>query len=344
MRLGLYVDMRNSLTAPHPWADHYARWLDRVQQAEAHGADAVWLSEHHFFDDGYLSQTWTLAAAFAARTHRIRIGTAVALLPLHSVLDLAEQVALVDLLSGGRVEAGFGVGYRKVEYQAFGGEFKRRYGVFEERIHALRQHWGQEPGELPVVTPGPLQSPVPLWGGFAGPLGAKICGRLGIGLQLLDPALLAPYLAGLDEGGHPRSAARMGGHIDFLLADDPERAWAVGRQHIVERWNSYDRHTWAGTGRPAPEPSSGENWRDTGRFVVGTPEEVAKLIRRRTDGLPVTDVWCWADHPGMDDELVDRHLELMFTELRPLLAQSTDPHDQGSLTPMSSTSTRRDGG
>jgi alkanesulfonate monooxygenase SsuD/methylene tetrahydromethanopterin reductase-like flavin-dependent oxidoreductase (luciferase family) len=321
MRLGLYVDMRNSLTSPRPWADLYAQWLDRVQQAEEHGADAVWLTEHHFFVDGYLPQTWTMAAALAARTQRIRIGTAVAILPLHSVLDLAEQVALVDVLSDGRVEAGFGVGYRKAEYDAFDGDFKRRYGVFEERVHQLRQHWGQEPGCGPVVTPGPLQSPVPLWGGFTGPLGAKICGRLGIGLQALDKSLLEPYLEGLAEGGHPANAARMGSHIDFLLADDPERAWAVGRPHIVERWNSYDRHAFAGTSRPAPEPSTGEDWRDTGRFVVGTPEEVAKLIRQRTSGLPVTDVWCWADHPGMDDELVDRHLELMFTQLRPLLAE-----------------------
>ena len=319
MRLGLYLDMRNSLDRPRGWADHYAQWLERVQQADDYGAEAVWLSEHHFFDDGYLPQTWTLAAAIAARTRRIRIGTAVAILPLHSALDLAEQVALVDVLSSGRVEAGFGVGYRKVEYLAFGGEFKRRYGAFEQRVHELRQYWGEEAGELPVVTPGPVQSPVPLWGGFSGPLGARICGRLGIGLQVLDESSLQPYLEGLDGGGHARSTARMGGHIDFLLADDPEKAWAVARPHIVERWNSYDRHTWAGTGRPAPEPSTGEEWRDTGRFVVGTPAEVAQMIRTRTAGLPVTDIWCWADHPGLDDELVDRHLELMFTELRPLL-------------------------
>jgi alkanesulfonate monooxygenase SsuD/methylene tetrahydromethanopterin reductase-like flavin-dependent oxidoreductase (luciferase family) len=321
MRLGLYLDLRNALSRPRPWTEHYARWLDRVVQAEEHGAEAVWLTEHHFFDDGYLPQPWIFAAALAARTRGVRIGTAVSLLPFQSPLHLAEQVALVDVLSGGRVEAGFGVGYRKQEYVAFGGEFKRRYGVFEQRVHALRQHWGEEPGELPVVTPGPVQQPVPMWGGFGGPLGARISGRLGLGLQSLQADLLEPYLAGLTEGGHPGSAARLAGHVDVLLADDPEQAWATARPHVVERWNSYDRHTFLGTGRPAPAPATGEEWLDTGRFVVATPEQAAAVIRERTAGLPVTDVWCWGDHPGLDDALVDRHLELMFTQLRPLLEQ-----------------------
>jgi hypothetical protein len=62
----------------------------------------VWLTEHHFFDDGYLPQCWTLAAAIAARTTKVRIGTAVALLPVHSALEVAEQISVVDVISGGR--------------------------------------------------------------------------------------------------------------------------------------------------------------------------------------------------------------------------------------------------
>ncbi|MFN2539397.1 MAG: LLM class flavin-dependent oxidoreductase [Mycobacteriales bacterium] len=321
MRLGLYLDFRNTPSRPRPWADHYAQWLQRVVDAEAAGADAVWLTEHHFFDDGYLPQPWLMAAAIAARTTRVRIGTAVSLLTLRPALETAEQVALVDAMSGGRVEAGFGVGYRKAEYQAFHGEFKRRYAVFEERIGELRQHLGEQPGDLPVVTPGPVQRPVPLWAGFAGPRGARLAGRLGMALQILDRRLLESYQEGLAAGGHDATTARVGGHIDFLLADDPEKAWAIARPHIVERWNSYDRHTFAGTGHAPPEPATGEDWLDTGRYVVGTPEQVASVIRTRTSGLPVTDLWCWADQPGLDDDLVDRHLELMFTELKPLLAE-----------------------
>jgi hypothetical protein len=86
-----------------------------VQNAESAGADSVWLSEHHFFDDGYLPQPMTLAAAIASRTQRLRIGTAVLIAPLRSAVQIAEEAAIVDLVSGGRFELGLGAGYRVPE-------------------------------------------------------------------------------------------------------------------------------------------------------------------------------------------------------------------------------------
>ena len=183
MRFGMYVDMRNPPEWSRPYAAHYGRWLERIEEAERLGADAVWLTEHHFFDDGYLPQCFTYAAAIAARTSRIRIGTTVALLPLHKPMELAEQIAIVDIISDGRVEPGFGVGYRKPEYLAFDGDFKHRYGVFADGIREMRRLWGEEPGAERTVTPPPIQRPVPMWGGFGGPMGARTAGRLGLGLQ-----------------------------------------------------------------------------------------------------------------------------------------------------------------
>src|SRR5689334_3527266 len=130
MQLGLYVDMRKAPKDGRSWSSHYGRWLERIEEAERLGSPAIWLTEHHFFDDGYLPQIWTMAAAIAARTKKIRIGSAVALLPLHSSIELAEQIALCDIISAGRIEPGFGVGYRRPEYQAFEGDFKHRYGVY----------------------------------------------------------------------------------------------------------------------------------------------------------------------------------------------------------------------
>src|SRR6476646_7043721 len=103
MRFGMYVDMRNPPEWSRPYAAHYGRWLERIEEAERLGAESVWLTEHHFFDDGYLPQLWTFAAAVAARTEHVRIGTAVNLLPLHTGIELAEQIALVDVISDGRV-------------------------------------------------------------------------------------------------------------------------------------------------------------------------------------------------------------------------------------------------
>jgi len=319
MRLGMYVDMRNAPAWRRPWGSHYGRWLERIEEAERLGADAVWLTEHHFFDDGYLPQCFTFAAAVAARTSRLRIGTAVALLPLHAPIELAEQVALVDVISDGRVEPGFGVGYRKPEYRAFGGDFKHRYRVFADGIRELRALWGEEPGATRTVTPAPLQRPVPMWGGFGGPMGARTAGRLGLGLQSIVPELHDEYLVGLAAGGHDASTARMAGQVEFFLSDDPDRAWAEIGEHVVYRWNSYNRYMFEGTSREADPPRYFDVDAVRDRFLIGTAEEVASVIRERTAGLPVTDIYSWSDYPGISDSLIDRHLELTFTQLAPLL-------------------------
>jgi alkanesulfonate monooxygenase SsuD/methylene tetrahydromethanopterin reductase-like flavin-dependent oxidoreductase (luciferase family) len=315
----MYVDMRNPPHRQRPWSAHYGRWLERIEEAERLGAEAVWLTEHHFFDDGYLPQCWTLAAAIAARTGRIRIGTAVALLPLHSALDLAEQIALVDVISGGRVEPGFGVGYRKPEYVSFDGDFKRRYGIFARRIAEMRAWWGETPEAKHKVTPGPLQSPVPMWAGFAGPMGARMAGRLDLGLLSLEHRLLEDYTEGLADGGHDPSTARMGGQIEFFITDDPEKAWAELGDHVAYRWRSYNRYMFEGTSREADPPVHFDMADVRKRFLLGTPEHIAEVIRSRLAGLPVTDLYVWSDYPGIQDELIDQHIQRTFGELAPLL-------------------------
>jgi len=320
VKLGLYVDMRNAPAWRRPWSAHYGRWLERIEEAERLGCPSVWLTEHHFFDDGYLPQCWTLAAAIAARTKTMRIGTAVVLLPLHDPIEMAEQIAVVDVISGGRLEPGFGVGYRRPEYQAFRGDFKRRYSEFRSRVQSMRALWGEAEGAQRLVTPPPLQQPMPLWGGFGGPQGARLAGELGMGLQSMLPELLAPYREGLAAGGHDPGLARMAGNIQLLLTDDPERAWAEIAPHVAYRWQSYNRYMFEGTRREheAPQHFDVSQLRDT--FLIGTAEAVAEELRRRIAGLPITDLFFWADYPGISDEMIDRHIRLAVTELGPLLA------------------------
>jgi alkanesulfonate monooxygenase SsuD/methylene tetrahydromethanopterin reductase-like flavin-dependent oxidoreductase (luciferase family) len=320
VRLGMYVDMRNAPQWSRPWSRHYGQWLDRIVEAERLGAGAVWLTEHHFFDDGYLPQCWTFASAIAARTSTLRIGTAVSLLPLHSPLELAEQIALVDIISDGRVEPGFGVGYRKPEYQAFGGDFKHRYTAYASRIHALRSLWGEEEGADRVVTPPPVQTPVPLWGGFGGPMGARTAGRLGLGLQSIDPELWDPYCEGLSQGGYPISQARLAGSVAFMITDDPEKTWAEIESHVAYRWRSYNRYMFEGTSRETEAPAHFDPKAMSEQFILGPAEHVAAEISRQIGTLPVTDIYTWSDYPGISDATVDRHIELTFTQLPPLLA------------------------
>ena len=201
--------------------DHYARWLELVEEADRLGVDSVWLSEHHFFEDGYLSQPLAFAAAIAARTERARIGTAVhAARAQAAPPQLAEEAALVDVLSDGRLDLGVGAGYRVPEFEAFGADITQRYDLVEARVREVRELWAHG-----RVVPGPVQEPVPWWGGFFGPRGVRLAGRLGMGLLAAIPELVPAYLAGLEEGGHPASAARYAQPWNIVLADDPDAAW-----------------------------------------------------------------------------------------------------------------------
>ncbi len=329
MRVGIYSDLRNPAQWRRPWPSVYARGLEVVQNAESAGADAVWLSEHHFFDDGYLPQPLTFAAAVAARTERVRIGTAVLLAPLRRAVQIAEEVAVVDLLSNGRVELGLGAGYRIPEFEAFGAHSQDRFRDTDACAIEVRRLLGEG-----GVTPPPAQERVPIWMGYTTPSGAERAGRLGEGLLAMGERLLEPYRRGLADGGHDPATGRMAGTINAVLADDPEAAWARIKPHLAHQSYSYQVYAVEGTGRPVPAPVDPETLRARGgdvrftpQFHVLTIEEAITFVGQATAGLPVSDVFFWSSIGGMDDDLVDRHVELVSGPLRSAVAAlpSTTP-------------------
>jgi alkanesulfonate monooxygenase SsuD/methylene tetrahydromethanopterin reductase-like flavin-dependent oxidoreductase (luciferase family) len=308
MRLGLYYDLRNP-GAARPWARVYAAALDRIAGADDAGIGAIWVTEHHGFADGYLPAPLTFCAAIAARTRRARIGTAVAISPLMPATALAEQAAVVDILSGGRLELGLGAGWRAAEFPAFGADYARRYQALEETVRALPGLW-----ESGRVTPGPVQRPLPVWVGARGPRGARLAGRTGAGLLWIDQDLMAPYLAGLAEADPP-ALPRVGGLVNVFLADDPNRVREAVRANGRRNRASYED---AGT---ASAPGAAGREAAFPRLRILTPAAAAAWIAELCAGLPVADVFCFGDIGGLDDDLVDRHTELAVRELAPLLAE-----------------------
>jgi alkanesulfonate monooxygenase SsuD/methylene tetrahydromethanopterin reductase-like flavin-dependent oxidoreductase (luciferase family) len=324
VKLGLFLDLRNPPAWRRPWVDHYAATLDLVAKAERLGADAMWVTEHHLFEDGYLSQPLAFLAAVAARTSRVRLGTAVVLGALRHPRHVAEEAAIVDLVSAGRLELGIGAGYRVPEYEAFGMDIGRRMTLTDRTMAEVRDLlWG---GDL---LPPPAQDRVPLWLGYQGPQGARRAGRLGVGLLALDHALLEPYTAGLAEGGHDPASARMGGVIDLVLADDPAETARLIAPHYAYQLNSYRRYGVEGTSLPPPRERTPDELEarmtdpaTTRGLVVRTVEGAAELVRARTAGLPVEHVYFWASVAGMPDHVVSRHVELAFGPLRQLVQSS----------------------
>ncbi|MDG2336021.1 MAG: LLM class flavin-dependent oxidoreductase [Myxococcota bacterium] len=318
MRLGVYLDLRNPPEWQRPWSEHYARSLEWIEEAERLGADSVWLSEHHFFEDGYLPQPLTFAGAVAARTRRMRIGTAILLAPLRSALQIAEEAAVVDCLSGGRLDLGLGAGYVAREFDAYGADLTRRYTTTDNRVREIRALIAG--GEL---TPPPVQAPLPIWLGYQGPQGAARAGRLGTGLLTLGRSSFEPYREGLIEGGHDPALARMAGLVSAVAHDDPDSVREELLPHIAHQLNTYRE---AGAGRAVraitPEmlregDAEGKAFRAT---EILTPEALVDRIVDQCKGLPAHEAYFWLSVSGMSDDLIQRHLELLCQKVRPALA------------------------
>ncbi|MBL7500227.1 LLM class flavin-dependent oxidoreductase [Frankia sp. CNm7] len=317
MKVGLFVDARNPPPWQRPWREHYPRVLDLAAEADRLGADCLWLTEHHGFDDGYLPQPLVLAAAMASRTRRARIGTAVLLGPIRDPRHLAEEAALVDLLSDGRLELGLGAGYVPGEFEMFGADMTARFATLDAvfaRVRALLND-----GE---ITPAPLQRPVPMWLGYGGPVGARRAGRMGASLLTIGRRTAAAYLEGLAEGGHDLASARLAGDVDIIVADDPEAAYERIRPHYLYQLNSYRL-----AARRSPAHTEAELGDRLGRgrgpvqvnLLVLSPDEAVAKIRGRVAGLPVEHVFTWATVAQMPEDLTSRHLQLWLGPVRDAL-------------------------
>ena len=323
MQVGAYFDMRN----PQRWrrdpAELYGAFPELCEEVEHVGLDSIWVTEHHGFDDDYMASPLTMLAAAAVRTQRVRLGTGIVVAPLHEAAELAEQAAVVDLLSAGRLDLGIGAGYRPTEFALYGADMATRYRTNDDRAGQIRALWAS--GE---VTPRPAQERVPIWMGYLGPKGARRAGRLGEYLLSPDARLWEHYRAGLEEGGHDPAIARMGGGIQAWATDDPERDWPIVSEHLSHQLNSYRIHARMGYDNLPPfRPIDPEvvrqrrprGFTSTDYFVFGTPVEVADFVLDFSAGAPVDTVYFWASMPGMTHEQIVRNIRTIGEDLAPLI-------------------------
>ena len=311
MNVGLYFDVRNPSYARRPWPRVYDFALSVCEVADDVGLHSVWVTEHHGFEDGYMPQPLTFAAAIAARTRRVRIGTALLIAPLRSAAQIAEDAAVVDILSHGRLELGLGPGYREPEFDLFGADHAARHRTTADRVEEIRRLWRDG-----TVTPPPVQEEVPIWLGYRRPIGARRAGRLGAGVLAIEPQVETAYREGLAEAGLPPDRARMAGPVHGYVTEDPERDWPEVAGHL-SYWADAYRQAMVAPGDPPPKPIDPERWRargivaGLGGFAFGTPEEVAAAIRAYVGRAPVETVFFEAVLGGMPEELVLRQVHAL---------------------------------
>ena len=203
-RFGVVFNCTNPGEFRRPWSQVYREVLDQAVAAEDLGYDHVWLTEHHFLDNGYCPSLLTVAGAIAAKTSRIKIGTWVLLLPLHHPLRVAEDAAVVDAISNGRLILGVGLGYRIEEFDAFGVAREDRPELVEEGIEVLRLAWRDEAFSYHGrhyhfddinVTPKPAGAGVPIWMAVRGLKPARRAARLRCPIALAAGGAQSEYEA-----------------------------------------------------------------------------------------------------------------------------------------------------
>jgi alkanesulfonate monooxygenase SsuD/methylene tetrahydromethanopterin reductase-like flavin-dependent oxidoreductase (luciferase family) len=324
MEVGLYFDVRSRPDLGQHPARTYGFVLEACEEADRAGIHSAWFTEHHSFADGYLPQPLTFAAAVAARTQKLRVGASVLLAPLRQPIQIAEEAAVVDLVSEGRLELGLSGGYMKQEYELFGvpERYVKRTSTYVRWAEEILELWASG-----KATPPPLQDPFPIWLGVNGPRGARAAGRLGLGILRVLPQLLDVYREGLVEGGHDPDSARFFGPVQAFLTDDPERDRQLILEHIAYQWQTYRDARELTRGNPSAARVRPEEIRTDGPlpggpeigFVFGTPEQVAQEIVRATTGTPTVGIHFWASVGGMPEEMVMRNIQLAATRLVPLL-------------------------
>ncbi|AQA02661.1 hypothetical protein BVC93_09690 [Mycobacterium sp. MS1601] len=330
--------------------------IEQMRTAEQVGLDAVWISEHHFLDNGYVGSVLPYAAAVAQATESITVGISVALAPLYDPIRLAEDTAFLDQLSGGRAALGVALGYRDIEYQGFGTTRSRRVRQMEDLCLLLRRAWADGPIDFEGTTysrngfevfPKPVQpGGVPLLMGGHAPAAIERAARLADGF-IMDGGtdsrkfkelghnrdlfsrvaeLVGEYRAALDNAGKDPLAApvylTLGG---FLHEDGADAAWQTVQDGYMYTRRVYG--DWYGLppaeyadwypDRMPPEEHAARR----SEIWLGSPDELAPGFRRLRDVVGDSlHVMFRCRYPGISHEDTVKSIRLLGQVRQEVLA------------------------
>lgn len=287
--MSLAFDMRApELGTPVP--ELYAAAIEMAQWAEENGLSGLLLMEHHGSEDGYLPQPFTLAAAMAAVTRKIHFVLGAVILPLHDPVNIAEQIAVLDLISGGRLNVILGAGYVPSEFAMFEKSVKDRAKLMDSGIEIILRALSGERFEYngrPIfIRPLPIQSPndILMVGGGV-PASARRAARFDVGFGPMSGDLVDIYLEECEKRGNkPRRFNRPtpGMPLSVHLAEDPDQGWAAIEKHAVHVITEYAK--WAEQeGDGSNSPFKGLNdpaaLRQSGLFAVWTPDQLVEKVK-----------------------------------------------------------------
>jgi luciferase family oxidoreductase group 1 len=323
-----------------PSEDMYARAIEQAQAAEDSGFRNIWLAEHHFSTYGYLSRPVQLATFIAAKTKRLRVGTAVIVVPLHHPLVVAEEIATLDMLAGGRVDIGLGRGYQYYEFERFGLEMDSARARWEEAVDIIMLALRGEPfcytGKLytipeTTIFPKPLQKPhPPIWITAQSPASVEatvrrgfnlLTGGFGVSVEALAEQrhLFDRLLAEIQPACTPEVGVQRAVYVTDDAADARDAAelakWNM--RVTLSLRNHYER---VEGGRAVPVPFENEPSTDDmlDRYlVIGTPDRVIKQLQHIVDAVGINHFTCAFWFGDLSQKRVMRSMQLFAREVMP---------------------------
>jgi alkanesulfonate monooxygenase SsuD/methylene tetrahydromethanopterin reductase-like flavin-dependent oxidoreductase (luciferase family) len=317
-RTSIGFDMRAPDFGP-PAAELYAAALDMCEYADKHGVEQVNFQEHHGASDGYLPTPFLMGAAAAARTRKAAILLGAVILPLHDPVKVAEQIAVTDLISGGRLHVALGAGYIESEFKAFRVSIKDRARLMDEGLVIIKRALAGErfqDGDREVfVRPLPVDIEPRLYVAGGVPATSKRAARLGLGLYPLSPDITPVYEEECRKLGRPVGPI-VGGTGWVHVSEDPEKTWTEIWPHVAHVARTYAEWSGAGEGNTA-NPFFGldteEKIRAAGFYQVVTPDECVEMARTRGVGLaPLMG--------GLSPKIGWKNLELYCTKVLPRIS------------------------
>lgn len=340
MNFGLAFFFRNSPAVKVSFPELYKRHLELAVKAEELGYDTIWLTEHHFVEDGYPPSLLPIATAIAARTKKIRIGTFVLLLPLHNALRVAEDAATVDIISNGRFDLGLGQGYRVDEFTGFNIPRKERGARLEEGTEVIRKAWTEKNwsfngrfNQLTNITlyPNVVQKPhPPLWLAARGPKSIARAARNGyhfMGTGGVDQQQM--YDAALRECGKRPEDYNIAQLRTVFVASKRDKAWddaEAGAHYMLScygKWFTEAQDLPGDSAYGMGIPKIGKlRSSDTANLfgeplIIGTPDDAIRMIEDYQKRTRFTHLVMATALPGVDSKKVLKSMELFAKEVLP---------------------------
>ncbi|MBM2811556.1 MAG: Luciferase-like, subgroup [Chloroflexi bacterium] len=334
-----------------PEGEYFRKLIDFLVLAEDLGFDSVWVNEHHFHPyGGMIPSPPVLLGALARATRRVRLGTSVMVLPLHDPLDVAEQMAMIDLISGGRLDFGVGRGFVAHDYEVHNIAVSEGQDRTIECIEVILKAWSGQPFrhegkhyqfDNVSVWPHPEQTPrPPVWmAATSNPASFELIGQHGFNLLTVAylktmedlTGLIGLWRQGLAAGGHagPR---RVGAHYQVVLAEDRAEAHLLAeksiRRYVLQNLEAQSlartpvvRAETAALGRDAATSIDMARLVEEGRVLVGTPDDVVATLERVRDVLQVDEVHCTFTFGGIPFDRAERSMRLFAAEVIPRLRE-----------------------